>query len=308
MAENNLKNYILTAIIIAILTVASATLSGVVGLLFFVLLSAVIGYTVTKHHYSLVLVSCVLTIAIYGFFAKMFSASFFSLIPIILCGISLGISHNMKLSEFKTLCVVGVINVFYLVLNMKFTGIAETLEADIMDVLSSSFSLYEGQMSQADFNTLTSTFLSMFMTFMPSFIIIFCMCYSFLFLLAFKSVLKITKSDMSHYVSLSQWHAEKSLCVLFVLITAVGFMLPAGNMFSDAILNVVFVSTFIFFLYGFSLLSFLLKKRMSNNLFRKALLILILTFTLPFFGLPYIAICIGGVLDGFVDFRKKFEK
>ncbi len=307
LTKNDLKNYIITAIIAVILTVVSANISGVIGLIFMAYTAALIGYTVTKHHYGYVVLLCGLIAAVFGLFGKSFVA-LLSALPVILCGISLGISCNLKFSQFKTLFILTGVYVLYMVVNMRLSGIAPDFSSVLAEAISSAYPLYEGTISLTDYNSIASELLSMFMKFMPAFIIIFCMCYGILLLLAFKSVLNKSKSKLSDFVSLSQWHADKNFGISFLILLGISFILPAKNIVADAIANVILVSSFVFFVLGFSLLAYTLKRRAKNPTSGKITAVIILAISVIFIGFPFIIITVIGVMDSFKNYRERLKK
>lgn len=307
LTKNDLKNYIITAIIAVILTVVSANISGIIGLIFLAYTAALVGYSVTKHHYGYVVLLCGLIAAVFGLFGRSFVA-LLSALPVILCGISLGISCNLKFSQFKTLFVVTCVYVLYMVVNMKLSGMALNFSSMLTEVISSAYPLYEGTISQTDYNAIASELLSVFLKFMPAFIIIFCMCYGILLLIAFKSVLKKSKSESSDFISFSQWHADKNFGISFLILLGISFVLPAENIFADAIANVVLVSLFIFFVFGFSLLSHILKKRAKNPTSGKLIAVIILAVSIIFIGFPFMILSVMGFMDSFVNYREKLKK
>lgn len=307
MTKNNLKNYIFTAIITVILTILAANISGITGLIFLAFIAAVIGYSTTRHHYLYVGLLCGIVAAVFGLFGGTLT-SLLTALPVILCGLSLGICYNLKFSQYKTLFAVTIIYVLYMVINMKVSGLALDISSILTDVISSAYPLYEGMISQTDFNEIVSQILSVFIKFMPAFIVIFCTCYGFLLLMAFKTVLKKTKAESADFISFSQWHAEKSFSITFLILLALSMFLPADNILTDAIANVVLVSSFIFFIFGFSFLVYILKTRAKNPTSAAIIAVIILVVSVVFIGFPFMIISVTGVMDGIINYREKLKK
>ena len=199
LTKNDLKNYIITAIITLILTIISVNVSGLLGLVFPAFIAAFIGYSATRHHYLYVGLLCGLVIVVFGLFGGTV-ASLLSGLPVILCGISLGICYNLKFSQYKTLFIVTLIYVLYMIINMKISGLASNLSSVLTEMISAAYPLYEGMISQTDYNAIASQILSIFIRFMPAFIVVFCAAYGFLLLIAFKSVLKKTTSEYADFI------------------------------------------------------------------------------------------------------------
>lgn len=307
LTKKDLKNYIITAIIAVILTIVSASVSGIIGMIFLAYTAALIGYSVTKHHYGCVVLLCGLVAAVFGLFGRSFVA-LLSALPVILCGISLGISCNLKFSQFKTLFIVTCVYVLYMVINMKLSGMALNFSSILTEVISSAYPLYEGAISQTDYNAIASELLSVFLKFMPAFIIIFCMCYGILLLIAFKSVLKKSKSESSDFIIFSQWHADKNFGISFLILLGISFVLPVENIFADAIANVILVSSFLFFLFGFSLLVYILEKKAKNPTSGKIISVVLFAVSVIFIGFPFMIISVMGFMDSFINYREKLKK
>lgn len=308
MIENKFRNYALITILTVVFTIASTLPLGVLTMLFSALLVALLGYTVTKYHYTFVTFICVSVFGLYSLFTADILTSVYATVPVVLCGLSLGIGYKLEFSDFKTISVVSAVYSLYTVLNMKFTGIADNFQSNIIDSIQSLAPLYENQISQADFNTLMSVVLNVLMRFTPSFLIIICICYGLVFFWEFKKILKITRSDMSVYSSFSDWHADKTVSIVYFVLAVISFLLPTGNFISDAFANVITVSSFVFFIFGLSYVDFMLKMNMKNSSLRKVILILLTILILPVFGLPYILLSVLGAMDGCFNYRKKFIK
>ena len=307
MSKNSYKSCALIMSATVILALISMLPLGIFGAVIMALLASTIGYTVTKHLYHFVAVICALVLLIYSLFSKDFLLAITVSLPTILSGITLGIAYNTKLSQFKITGIITSLYTVYLLLNIKlsninFAEIFKTLAKTYSEVLSS---VYNNQIAKAELDSQIAELMSVTMKFMPSFVIILCACFALLLLYAFKKVLKITKSDISFFEPFSEWHTDKSFCIAFLVIIVISFVLPEKSYISDALANVVLVSEFVFYIFGLSLISFLLKPKMKKSLLRKTILILLVPFC---FGTPLFIICCLGVLDGFFNFRTKLSK
>ncbi|MBQ3181601.1 MAG: hypothetical protein IJB50_02460, partial [Clostridia bacterium] len=100
MTKNTFKNYALIIIATVVLTLISMLPIGIFSIVVTALLASIIGYTVTKHHYYFVGFVCVCILLMYSIFSKDFISSVAVSLPLILSGITLGITYNLKLSEF----------------------------------------------------------------------------------------------------------------------------------------------------------------------------------------------------------------
>lgn len=308
MTKNSIKSYFLIIIASVILTLASLLPIGIFGIVISALLASTIGYTVTKHHYTFVGILCACVFFVYTAFSKNFYTSIAVSLPIILSGITLGISYNLKISEFIPTGVICGIYTTYLLLSVKLSG--QNIQSIFASVFSDSAKAYNDmifasqstQISQAEIDAMVSEAVSVMMKFMPGFVIILCGALALLMLYMFKKVLKITKSNTSYIRPFYMWHADKSLSIVFFIITAVIFFLPERNYFSDALANVALVSVFVFYIFGLSLVDFLLKRKFKAKFSRRLVLFLLVTFSS---GLPIIILCFMGALDGISNMREK---
>ncbi len=302
LTKNTFINYALTIITTIILTLISMLPIGILGIVVTALLASTIGYSVTKHHYSFVGVVCACVFLICLIFSKDFLLSIAASLPLILCGVTLGITYNLKFSEFTAISVICGIYTIYLLLNVKFANAFSLSAKDYSNLL---LSLYPDQFTQAEIDTLIADAMSVMMKFMPSFIIIMCGCLALLMFYIFKKVLKATKRDISFYKPFSDWHADRSFSIFFLIIALISLFLPEKNYFSDALSNVVLVSVFVFYIFGLALVDFLLSRKFKNKLSRRIILILLITFSS---GIPMLIFCFIGTLDGIINIREKITK
>ncbi len=309
--KNNFKSYalILTSTIITVLI--SILPLGFLGIVASAVLSAIIGYTVIKYHYFFVATISVCIPLIYSIFTGEFFSAITVSLPTILCGLSLGISYNIKLSEFKLLGILTGIHTVDLLINIKILG---HNNANILEeLLSSSAKMYQdalsstygGQISHADINSMLAEILPVMTRLAPCFIVILCGLISLLMLYIFKKVLKFTKSNTDLYKPFSDWHADKSLSISLIFIIILTFFVPTQSYISAALENVFIISLFVFYIFGLSFIDFLLKRRITDSWKRKLILVLLVLFS---FGLSLVLLCTLGLLDGFWNFREKFSK
>ena len=315
MTENKFKHYALILILTIVLSAVSTLGLGVFGFLFTAILASIIGYTITRYHYFFVGAVCACVVAVYALFVGNFVAAITSLLPVLLCGISLGIAYNVKLTEFKTISILSCIYTLYLLLSVKIIGVNENNRNIIEEAFKTSSEIYKetllaaygSEISLIEIDSLMADVMSVLMKFMPSFIIILCICVALFMFFIFKKVLKFKKSDLSLYKPFSEWQFDKSLSVVYFIIVIISFIIPEGYM-ADALKNVVFVSTFVFYILGLSFVDFLLKRRIKNATSEKIILILTALFSLFALGFPFILISILGAADGLLNIKEKALK
>lgn len=308
MAKNKFKNYALILILTIIFTLGSTLPSGVVSMLSAALAAALLGYTVTRHHYLFVGVvsACVLTL--YTTFTQDLLSGIYLGVEAILYGLTLGIGYNLKLSEFKTVGLLAVIYSLFVIMNIKFSGTGENLRTILASSMESVYTLYEGQISQADFKAIISTLLDVFVKFMPSMIIIVGICFALFYFWVFKKLLKITKMDVSTYIQFADLHADRTISISYLVLSLISFFLKPGSYLGDALANVITVASFVFFIFGLSYISFILKRKMKNNALRHIILIALVSASLTIFGIPFVMLSILGAMDGCFSYRSRLNK
>ena len=308
MAKNKFKNYALILILTIIFTLGSTLPSGIVSMLSAALAAALLGYTVTRHHYLFVGVVSACVLALYTAFTQDLLSGIYLGVEAILYGLTLGIGYNLKLSEFKTVGLLAVIYSLFVIMNIKFSGTGENLRTILASSMESVYTLYEGQISQADFKTIISTLLDVFVRFLPSMIIIVGICFALFYFWIFKKLLKITKMDTSTYIEFADLHADRTISISYLVLSLISFFLHSGSYFSDALANVITVASFVFFIFGLSYISFILKHKMKNNALRHVILVVLVSASLTMFGIPFIMLSILGAMDGCFNYRSRLNK
>jgi len=315
LSKKSLINHILVVIIAVVLTLISVFPIGILGIFFTAALSALIGYSTTKHHYTFVASLCVLVFAVTSLFTVDTLAAVTYVLPTLLCGLSLGIAHNIKFHESKTIVLLSCIHTINLLANIKALGMINGKNF-LEEALISSSDIYKEllktaygqQFSTAEINELMSATLNIILKLIPAFVIIAGAMIALLYFYCFIKALKITKVDTKEYIPFSEWKASKSFTVIFLIITSLMMFSPIDNYFGDALMNVFMVSLFIFFVFGLSFLDFLFKRIVRISALRKLIIISITLISLFTFGVPFIALFIAGILNGFIDFRSKIKR
>jgi len=306
-----IKNHTLILLITGVLTLVSTLPLGLLSVLVTSLLIAFIGYITTKYHYTFLSFVVLFVFIISALFSGSFMFALITMLPIILCGIFLGVAYNLKLSLFKTLCIFVLIYILYFLVNIRFSGMADFEET--VSLLTATYkdaflSMYGNKISESDINAIISEAMTLLLKFMPSFIVIVCTLFALLCYYFFKCILKITKSDFSLYENFSMWHADKAFSVTFLILLLFGFFMPEKDYLGDAFLNVIAISSFVFYILGLSYICFALKKRMKSKVSFKIVIALLILSSLLTFGLPFFALCTIGALDGIFNYRQKAKK
>lgn len=316
MLGKRLKNHLLVIAAVIILSLISVLTLGVSGLLATAILASVIGYSVTRFHYYFVTLICACTVAVTALFTRNLAEAFSYMLPTILCGLSLGIAYNLKISEGKIISLLSCIYTLYFVLTISLSGTNDNGQNIIEEAVVTSSDMYqemiakmyEGYISAAEISQLISSLITIITKFMPAFIIIACISIAILYFNVFKKVLQITKCDTVFYKPFPAWHADKSFSVMFIIISILCFLSPADDYLGDVLANAIVVSCFIFYMFGLAYVNYLFIKFIKKVALRRLIIISIALLSLFTMGVPFIGLVALGVLDGFVDFRNRSAK
>ena len=307
MTKNSFKNYFLILIITAVFSVAGLLPLGVITLLIQAVLASIIGYTVTRYHYWFVSTVCMFLIAIYTTFSGNFYTAISVSLPIILCGISLGIAYNVKISEFKTVSILTGVHTLYFLLNIKLLGVDSLVNilADSKKLYVDAFaSVYADAIPKEQLEALISEVMALVYRFLPSIIVIFSILIALLFLYTFKKVLKITKMNTDVYKSFSEWKLDKSVGITALIVIIINFSLNTDSYFSAVLSNVCVISLFVFYIFGLAFMCSLLKKKVKNQKLLKAVMFFLALLPVLSPGLPFLMISSLGIVDTCFNFRK----
>ena len=312
LPSHKIKTILASSFAVAVLSLLTLLPINALFILCSAAIVAVIGFCVTRLHFGYVAFVCFINFAIYTIFSGSLLSSISSSLPLVLCGLSLGICLNLKLSVYKTLTIFTVSYLLCIVLNIKITEIfvsgqnafVQTVEV-IGNVLRESITtLYPEQAGANEIDSLVSEFTSMLLRISPSFIVIICISFALLCYYLFRRLCMMTKTDVSCFLSFSSWKAERFLSIPFFIILALYFFMPGESFLSDISLNISAVMSFIFFVLGLSLIEFKLEKKIKKSYIRKLILIVIVLSSF-FMGFTFTVISTIGALDGLINYREK---
>ncbi len=313
MPSHKIKTILASSFAVAVLSLLTLLPINALFILCSATIVAVIGFCVTRLHYGYVAFVCFINFAIYTIFSGSLLSSISSSLPLVLCGLTLGICLNLKLSVYKTLTIFAVLYLLCIVLSIKITEVfvsgqnafVQAVEV-IGNVLRESLTaLYPEQAGSNEIDSLVSEFTSMLLRFSPSFIVIVCISFALLCYYLFRRLCMITKTDVSCFLSFSSWRAEKFLSIPFFIIMALCIFMPNESFLSDILLNISAVMSFIFFILGLSLVEFKLEKTIRKSYIRKFILIVIVLCSFFIMGFPFAVISTIGALDGLINYREK---
>ena len=113
------------------------------------------------------------------------------------------------------------------------------------------------------------------------------------------------KVDLQGLESFSEWRAEKSIAVIYFAVVAISFVFSKQSLVADVVLNIDMIMTFVFFVYGLSLLEHIFKKVIQKSGIRKMLITFIAFISLFTGGLFFLVLSIAGAMDAFLDYRHR---
>ena len=314
MSFGKRTEFILLTIVTVLLTICATLPVSLFSFLCTAGVSAIIGYAATKYHYGYVASLSLVCVAVLFFFAGDVMSAIYTLLPTILCGLSLGICKNLSVSPVKAIVSMSVIKVFSLTATMKLLNFATDDTETFDELLFSTGDVYKEflsasygtSVSEAEINAIISESISLIKALMPSVMIIISILFALLCYYLFKRICTARKEDVTMLTPFCEWRAEKSIGIIFLVILIFGRFIPQDTVFHAAFMNVNIVMIFVFFLLGLSLAEYILKKHMQNYYLRKLILFGILIVSL-FMAIPAFVLAIFGAIDAVWDFRARFK-
>lgn len=314
LSSKNIKEYISAVIFLIVLTIASIFPITILSTLCSAAAIAILGYLTTKYHYGYVAGAALCICIVYLLLLGNVLAAVVSALPVVLCGLSLGISANLKLSPLKTVSILTAVYTLNLTANLKLTtevsgqNILETALETAGQMYHEAISAaYGAQISESEISAIVSETTSSILQLTPAFLVIMCFAFSLLAFYLFKRICMIRKADITSLTAFSEWRAEKSVSIIFFVLFVLSVVLPTGTLWADAVLNVVTIMSVVFFMFGLSLIEHMLKSKIIKPGKRKFILVCIMLLALLFAGIPFLAISIAGAMDGIIDYRKKIH-
>ena len=315
MSGKLIKEYLLTSVFLVLLTLGSLLPFTVLRFLCEALTIALFGYTATKFHYGYVACAGALIVATLLLMAQDLILAVYLALPIVLCGLTLGICKNLSRSPLAALSGMTVIRTLSMTASVKLAGTAENGQNIFEEALLESGEMYKTALSTAygttlsetEINGIISETISAVTALIPSAMILFSIAISVLCFYLFKRICMMKKEDVSMLLPFSEWRAERGIGILFFLLLLLELFLPENTLIRAALLNVSVVVVFVFYLFGLSMLEHILKKRVEKSFTRKLILIGVSFVAFLMFGLPFFGIAIMGAADAILDLRQRKE-
>ncbi len=313
MSSRNLKTYILMLSLTVVLVALSAIPTIAVSILCSTITAAILSYSITKFSPKyIVFHGCLILVLNILFLGNLFGAIMTAL-PVLLCGLVMGICYNLKIPTAKLLCSSTAVHVISFVINIKCiktTASGKTIFEDAIAFLGQTYkeslmAITSTNLSPDELNHIVSELTSTLLVLSPGFIVIACGLVAFISYFAFCRILSIQHENTENLNAFSTWKAEKSICIIYFIIAVLYFISPVDTWVSNISLNMIMVMTVVFFIFGLSFTEYKLKNRFSSVILRRLILLVISFCSITFTGIPFFVLSTIGVFDGFFDYRHR---
>lgn len=313
MSTSNLKTYILILSLTVVLVACSALPILVLSVLCPAITAAFLAYTITKFSPKYIVFHACLIFALNTIFLRSLQGAFITTIPILLCGLTMGICYNLRQSTIKLLSISTIAYVTSTILNIKYIGPTSSGKTILEDTIvlfgkiykESLMKLPSSNLTTDELNHIVTELTSTLLTLSPGFIVIACGLMALLSYYSFSRILSFRHEDTKNLGAFSTWRAEKTISIIYFVLTAVYFISPVNTWMSDILLNMTMVMTFVFFIFGLSFTDYKLKNRISSVVLRRFILLAITLFSLSFMGIPFLVLSTCGMLGGLIDYRNR---
>lgn len=308
MKTSGLKTYFLITLITIALCGASCLLGGLTGTFAWIVIAALLGVVMYRYHFMFGIVNSGFILVIFSLFSNLITG-LTNAAPLILLGATMALGTRFKISLSRLLTIASALFLLNTLFGMELLKIASggnmTLNSLWLDAgqqfRETTMQLYPE--SAAMFEDAIAMTVNFMLTISPALMVIASVFMAYVLILIYKKVQTIQGLDMSFLCSFSKLQAEKGFSIFFLILLLLFTVVPKG-IFCDAILNVVIILTAIFFVLGFSVLCFKLKKDNSNVSARRLFIIVLIVSSTAFFMVPLLALAVCGLLDSFFDYRK----
>lgn len=313
MSTSNLKTYILILSLTVVLVACSALPIFVLSFLSPAIIAAILAYTITKFSPKYIIFHACLIFALNTIFLRSLQGAFVTTIPILLCGLTMGICYNLGQSTIKLLSISSIAYAISTVLNIKSIGPTASGKTILEDAIVLLGNIYKESLMKLpstnfttdELNHIVSELTSALLALSPAFIVIACGLMALLSYYAFSRILSFRHEDMKNLGAFSTWRADKTISIIYFVLTAVYFISPVNTWISDILLNITTIMSFVFFIFGLSFTEYKLKNRIASVVLRRLILLAIIFFSLTFTGIPFFVLSTCGMLDGLIDYRNR---
>ncbi|MBE7028523.1 MAG: DUF2232 domain-containing protein [Ruminococcaceae bacterium] len=308
------KSYLLSALAVALFSYIYCMTGGAMQFFAGVVLSSVIGISVTKHHYIFVGVNSALCVAVLTIFHGISGgvlgamAGLTAGVIIVLMGIGLGLSSNLSMSISKTVIMCSLIYLanmligfFALGREIPFDMIISEMKNVYTELIKTQYADVSEITQKAD--EIVGGIMGITVKFMPSVLI----CLSGIFGLAQSYVYRVMLpifNKNAKIESFSMLRAERTVGILFIVV-CIALFITENLLICDALLNLVVIMGFVFYVCGLSYIDFSMKHKGKNKTYRSIMIIVVIPSVTMFFSVGAVIVAGIGLFDSYADFRKR---
>lgn len=308
LSGNKIKEYVTIMLFILIFSIISIMPISVISFISTCITAALIGYLTITVPYLYLPSAFICMALVYYLFSGSFPLVLSGALPIMLCGLSLGIGCNLKTTPLKMIIVATGVQTLNITFHLKISQ-SVTSQNFIENVATAMEQMYQEILTTTpgatgEIRALVSQIISVLIKFSPAFIVILSFNFALLSYYFFKQICMLRKANCNALSAFSKWRADKSIGIIFFIMLALSFLLPANTLIVDAVYNVVTVMAYVFFILGLSVIEFLLLRRFQKSWSRKMILFIIAFVATMIAGIPFFIISVAGAMDSFLDYRK----
>lgn len=309
MKEKRWKPYILNTLLTIALCGAYGLVQGVLTLPLGFLISALLGEVFYRRHYGLGILNSGLVLVIFAlFYDLLFSLS--ASVPIVLLGLALALGTRFKLPLRLLMLLCSGLFMADLAVSMQLmkhlSGGAISIQSMMLESGEMMRELFATQYQGADAELVEKTIqtaVDAAIMLTPGMFMIVSTGLAFILIVTYKKMMQRHSVDMSFLISFENFQGDILITVLYLVLFLVLTAAPEG-LFMTAALNVLLVLSFLYVVFGASVLDSVFKKRGMKKMIRRVLIITVLLFSSTFMMLPVFVCFVCGLSDSFFDYRK----
>lgn len=315
MDSKKLKIYFLNLFALLAFSSLFCITNGIINILAGMLVSVIIGKSVTKYHYWYVGLLCLFSFVIISLFYGILQA-FLPSIVLIMLGLTLGISTNIGLSYYFTVMVCSAIYLVETIINLKIidkvTPNGESYGAILRQAGENAAAILGQQYGQSQeilraIDETIDAMMSLTFTLTPAVFVAVCLASAGVLVMIYKKVQLKSKTDVSHLCPFSMLRGDKVIGFLFLIVISIA-MLSSEGLITDLCLNVIVILCFVFFIFGLAYIEYVMKSRGYNILSRRLTVLIAIPLLSLFFIFPVIIVIGIGVSDSLIDLRARLLK
>ena len=314
LKTNGLKSYFLNITLILLFSLLYSITGSIVNLISGMMISIFLGYSVTKHHYLFVGLQSALIVFVITMFYS-FSISEFGALSgvisgasLVLLGIGLGLSVRTKMQISTTIIMCSAIYLINMLIGFAVLGesisYAELL-TEMKNILAETTQAQYPGVPEMEhmLSDMLSEMVAYSFKFMPSILVCSAGMSGVLLTLIFIKIIVKLNQDIC-LESVSSLRCARSFGIMFIF-TIFATLYINDALILDALLNLLFIMCFIFYVCGVSYIDFLIRHKGKTASFRLLTVLVVIPLITFIFALPAVVLVGTGLLDSIIDFRKR---